>query len=386
MARVEIRPVSLGGDTSAFIRFPWKVYGEDPHWVPPLIYERKEFFDPKKNPYFAIADVQLFVAYRDGQPVGTISAHIDHGYQEHSPGTGFFGFFEFVDDIDIARCLLRTALSWLQDKGMKEALGPFNFNTNHECGLLVDGFDSDPLVLMTYNRDYYPRIYKQLGLSKARDLYAYWLDTGAIPDKIQRIAELVKQRYPEYSLRPVDMRRYEDEVELARKLYNDAWADNWGFVKLTDAEFQKVAKGLKPMVDPRLCFVVECEDEHGHKEPVGFSLTLPDFNQVVKPMNGRIFPIGWIHYLARRNKFDQIRVFTLGVAKAHQNKPVGALLYQRTWESGLEMGIKGAECSWILEDNHRMRSALEKLGARVYKTYRIYSQDLTGRAPGADLP
>ncbi len=376
MHRVEIRPVDLSGDTGPFIKFPWKIYGKDPHWVPPLLMERKEFFDPDKNPYFGLAETQLFMAWRDGVPVGTISAQVDRGYQQIDEGTGFFGFFEFIDDVDIARCLLRTALDWLRSKGMKRAQGPFNFNTNHECGLLVDGFDSDPLVLMTYNRDYYPRIYEALGLEKVKDLYAYWLDAGPIPPQIQRIAERVKERYPEYSLRPVDKANYDAEVEIARNLYNDAWQDNWGFVQLTDHEFTKVAKGLKPMIDPRLCYVIEYDKGDGSKEPVAFSLTLPDFNQVVKPMNGRIFPIGWWHYLTRKNKFDQIRVFTLGVATAHQRKPIGALLYQKTWEAGLEIGIKGAECSWILDDNTRMRGALEKLGARIYKTYRIYGQEL----------
>ncbi|RME27754.1 MAG: GNAT family N-acetyltransferase [Deltaproteobacteria bacterium] len=376
MNRVEIRPVDLNGDTRPFIRFPWRVYADDPHWVPPLIMERKEFFNPRKNPYFKLADVQLFMAWRDGEPVGTISAHVDHGYQSVEAGTGFFGFFEFIDDIDIARSLLTTARDWLRQRGMKRILGPFNFNTNHECGLLVDGFDSDPLVLMTYNRDYYPRIYEALGLQKAKDLYAYWLDPGPMPAQIARIAQRVRERYPEYSVRPVDLKHYADEVELARVLYNDAWQDNWGFVRLTDEEFTKVAKGLKPMIDPRLCFVVEHDKGDGTREPVAFSLTLPDFNQVVKPMNGRILPIGWWYYLTRRSKVDQIRVFTLGVAKAHQRKPIGALLYERTWQAGLEMNIKGAECSWILEDNTRMRGALEKLGARIYKTYRIYGDDL----------
>lgn len=376
MARVEIRPVQLGGDTSVFIKFPWTVYKGDPHWVPPLIHERKEFFDPARNPYFALAEVRLWVALRDGKPVGTISAQVDRGYQEVDRGTGFFGFFEFIEDLDIARCLLQTALDWLRGQGMARAQGPFNFNTNHECGLLVDGFDSDPLVLMTWNREYYPRIYEALGLQKVKDMYAYWLDAGPLPAQIQRIADRVKERYPDYQLRSVDLAHYSDEVEIARKLYNDAWQDNWGFVKLTDLEFDKVAKGLRPMIDPRLCYVVEHVKPDGSREPVAFSLTLPDFNYVVKPMNGRIFPFGWIHYLARKGKVDQIRVFTLGVARAHQTKPLGALLYQKTWESGLAMKVKGAECSWVLEDNTRMRGAIEKLGGRIYKTYRIYGQDL----------
>jgi len=376
MRRVEIRPVDLKGDIGPFIRFPWKVYADDPHWVPPLLFERKEFFDPERNPYFELAEVQLWMAWRDGVAVGTISAQVDKGYQQVQAGTGFFGFFEFVDDADIARSLLQTALDWLRSKGMQRAQGPFNFNSNHECGLLVDGFDRDPLVLMTWNREYYPRIYQELGLDKVKDLYAYWLEPGAIPAQIQRIADRVTERYPAYHVRSIDLKHYDQEVETARLLYNDAWADNWGFVKLTDAEFQKVAKGLKPMIDERLCYVVEHDPGDGSRVPVAFSLTLPDFNQVVKPMNGRRFPLGWLHYLVGRKSWDQVRVFALGVARAHQRKPLGALLYQRTWETCLELGVKGAECSWILEDNLRMRGAIEKLGGKIYKTYRIYGTEL----------
>lgn len=376
MHRLEIRPVTPGKACGPFIRFPWSVYKGDPHWVPPLLSEREEFFDPARNPYFELAEIRLWVALMDGVVVGTISAQVDHAYQEVDPGTGFFGFFEFIDDPDVARTLLETATTWLRQQGMKRAQGPFNFNTNHECGLLVDGFDSDPLVLMTWNPARYVATYEAIGLSKVKDLLAYWLVPGPIPEQIQRIAERVKERYPELRVRPVNLRHYAAEVEVARKLYNDAWADNWGFVRLTDKEFTKVAKGLRPMIDERLCYVVEQVNADGTTEAVAFSLTLPDFNQVVKPMNGRIFPFGWWHYLTRRGSVDQIRIFTLGVAKAHQKKPIGALLYQKTWEAGLQMGIKGAECSWVLEDNTRMRGAIEKLGGTVYKTYRIYGLDL----------
>lgn len=376
MHRLEIRPVEPGKACDPFIRFPWAVYKGDPHWVPPLLHERREFFDPKRNPYFGLAEIGLWVALQDGRVVGTISAQVDRAYQEVDPGTGFFGFFEFIDDLNVAHGLLETAGDWLRQRGMKRAQGPFNFNTNHECGLLVDGFDSDPLVLMTWNPARYVDAYEQIGLRKVKDLLAYWLKPGPIPEQIARIAERLKERHPELRVRPVDLRRYEQEVELARQLYNDAWADNWGFVRLTDEEFKKVARGLRPMIDERLCYVVEQVEADGSSTPIAFSLTLPDFNQVVKPMNGRIFPFGWWHYLVRRSKVDQIRIFTLGVARAHQKKPIGALLYQRTWEAGLAMGVRGAECSWVLEDNTRMRGAIEKLGGEVYKTYRIYGQDL----------
>ncbi len=369
---VDVRPITLPKDTNAFIQVWFDLYGDDPHWVAPLRFERKEFLNPKKNPYFQLADVQCYIAYRDGKPVGTISATVDKGYQAVEPGVGFFGFFEFPDDEEVARKLLDAASGFLRDRGMQRMMGPFNFNTNHECGLLVDAFDQDPLVLMTYNLAYYPATYERLGLTKTKDLYAYWLkNDGPPPERISKLAARFMEKHPEISIRPIDLSRWAEEVRTAKDIYNDAWADNWGFVKLTDVEFDKVAAGLKPMIDARYCYVVEIAGK-----AVAFSLTLPDFNQVVKPMKGSIFPIGWWYYLTMPKKVNSIRVFVLGVRKSHQHLAIGAPLYQRTWEAGRAAGVIGAEASWILEDNLRMRGALEKMGATIYKTYRIYGQTL----------
>ena len=371
MNRIEIRPVSLPDEAMPFIKVPWRVYAGVERWVPPLIFERKDFLNPAKNPYFKLADVQCFIATRDGEPVGTISAQIDHAFLAKNPGTGLFGFFEFVNDLDIARCLFKAASSWLREKGMTRALGPFNFNANHECGLLVDNFDQDPLVMTVYNPPYYKDVFEALGLAKAHDMYGYWLDAGPMPSRIAAVADRFMDRHPEVTIRPVNMRDYRAEVEIARQLYNDAWDDNWASVQLTSEEFDKVAAGLKPMIDPRLCYVAEVDGK-----PAAFSLTLPDFNFVVKPMNGRLFPFGWYHFLTRKSKVKQLRIFTLGVHRDYQHLPLGAPLYKRTWEAGLAMGVRGAEASWILESNTRMRGAMEKLGGRIYKTWRIYGADL----------
>jgi hypothetical protein len=369
---VEVRPIRLPDDATAFIDVWFSLYAGDPHWVPPLRFERRDFLNPAKNPYFGFAELQCFIAYKEGKAVGTISAQIDKGYQEQSPGTGFFGFFEFPDDREVSAALHAAAMAWLRERGMKEALGPFNFNTNHECSLLVDGFDSDPLVMMVWNPAYYVQHYEALGLKKAKDLYAYWLpNDGPIPDRVGALADRFMERHPEVSVRPVDTSKFEQEVALCKEIYNDAWADNWGFVRLTDKEFDKVAEGLKPMVDSRYCYLAFVNGE-----VAAFSLTLPDYNQVVKPMNGRIFPFGWYHWLTKPKSVNQIRVFTLGVKKKFQHLPLGAPLYKRTWENGRAAGVKGAECSWVLEDNHRMRGAIEKMGGKVYKTYRIYGEAL----------
>lgn len=369
---VEVRPISLPKDATTFIQVWFDLYQADPHWVAPLRFERKDFLNPDKNPYFKLGKVQCFVAWKDGRAVGTISATVDSKYQDVEKGVGFFGFFEFPDDESVARPLLDAALAFLRENGMHTARGPFNFNTNHECGLLVDAFDSDPLVLMTYNLPYYPAMYERLGLGKAKDLYAYWIqNTGPAPERIQKLSDRFMQKHPEIHIRSIDMKRWADEVRLAKDIYNDAWADNWGFVRLTDEEFDKVAAGLKPMIDPRYCFVVEVDGK-----AVAFSLTLPDFNQVVKPMKGSLFPFGWWYWLTMPKKVDRIRVFVLGVRQAFQHLPLGAPLYVKTWEAGRAANVVGAECSWILEDNVRMRGALEKMGAVIYKTYRIYGTSL----------
>ena len=369
---IEVRPIQLPKDATAFMDVWWKIYAKDAHWVPPLRFERKTFFNPAKNPYFKQATIQLFMAYRDGEAVGTISAQVDHGYQKVEDKVGFFGFFEFVDDEAVARALLDAAVDWLRGQGMTRAMGPFNFNTNHECGLLVDPFDSDPLVMMVWNPPYYRTIYEKLGLSKAKDLYAYWMDNdGPCPGRIADLSDRFMKRHPEVKIRGMNMSEFDAEVERVHAIYNSAWEDNWGFVKMTDDEFKYMAHGVKEMLDARYCFMAEIDGK-----PVAFSITLPDYNQVVKPMNGRLFPFGWWHFLTRRSKVDQIRVFTLGIHKDYQRLALGAPLYKHTWDAGVQNKVKGAEASWILEDNHRMRGALEKLGAKIYKTYRIYQQEI----------
>jgi GNAT superfamily N-acetyltransferase len=366
-----VRPIRLPAEAALVIEFPWTVYRGDRHWVPPLRFERAAFLDPERNPYFRVADVQFFVAERGREVVGTISAHVDHGYQAAEPGAGFFGFFEFVDDVTVARELIGAAAGWLRSRGMTRMLGPLNFNTNHECGLLVDGFDGDPVVYMTYNPRYYPERYEELGLAKAKDLLAYWKDAEPIAPRLEAAARWFARRHPEVRIRPADTRNFRAELDLFKSIYNDAWEDNWGFVRFTDAEFDKIAEGLRPMIDPRLCYVAEVDGD-----PAAFSLTLRDFNQVVKPMNGRRFPVGWWHWLTRRGRVRTARIFALGVRRQYQHLPIGLPLYLRTWEAGLAMGLTGAEAGWVLEDNHRMRGPLEKLGAKAYRTYRIYETAL----------
>jgi len=245
MSSVEVTPISLPRDTVRFVKTWFPIYENDPHWVPPLFYERKRFFDPGKNPYFKVADVQCFIASQDGRDVGTISAVVDHVYQEEEAGTGFFGFFEFIDDVAVAKALLDAAREWLADKGMKRVIGPFNFNSNHEFGLLVDGFDSDPYVANPHNSAYYPAIYEALGLRQVMDWYGYYVD-WRMPgvQRMKRVGERLLARHPEITIRPIDLSRFDEEKMKLREIYKDAWEQNWGHVRLTDAEFDFIAAGL----------------------------------------------------------------------------------------------------------------------------------------------
>jgi hypothetical protein len=368
---VEIEVVEMPGAVTRFCKAWWPIYADDPQWVPPLIMERKDFFNPKKNPFFKHADVKYFIAKRDGRDVGTIAATVDQEQLKEEPGLGLFGFFEFMDDEEVAGALLDAAKAWLTEKGMTRLRGPCNLSPNHEFGLLVDGFDTDPCIANPHNRAYYDRVYTAIGLTGVKDWYAYWMDKGETPKTIEMIATRFMKRNPKFHMRKVDMKNWQAEVEQVYDIYQDAWEHNWGHVGLTQDEFWFAAKGMKQIINPDLCFFAMMEDEI-----VGCSVTLPDYNQVVKKMNGRILPFGWWHLVTGPKKIDALRVFILGIKQKYQNLPLGAPLYLKTWEEGKKLNIRGAEASLILEDNVRMRGALEKLGARIYKTYRSYEVEL----------
>lgn len=368
MGSVEVTPISLPRDTVRFVKTWFPIYENDPHWVPPLIFERKRFFNPRKNPYFKVAQVQCFIATRDGRDVGTISAVVDEVYQEEEPGTGFFGFFEFIDDPTVAEALLEAARTWLAERAMHRMIGPFNFNTNHEFGLLVDGFDSDPTIANPHNSSYYPPIYEGLGLRPVMDWYAYHVDSEMSGvQRMQRLGERLLSRHPEITIRSLDLSRFDAEVSMIREIYRDAWEQNWGHVRVTDEEFVFIASGLKQVIDPDLCLIAEVGGR-----TAAISVTLPDMNQVVKKMKGKLFPFGWCHLLWSKRTINRVRVFMMGVAQEFQALPLGAALYARSFDVGRSKGLGQGEASLILENNFRMRGALEKMGATIEKTYRNY--------------
>ncbi len=369
-----VTPARDRASRERFIRFPWKIYADDPAWVPPLLADARKLLDPA-HPFHQHADSEFYLALRDGEVVGRIAAVVNHVYNDfHETKTGFVGLFESIDDDGVAGSLLETAADWLAEQGMTEAIGPFNLSTNDELyspGILLDGFDRPPVLLMAHNPPYYRRLFEAAGWEKARDLLAYWLDGEEPPPRLVRGVERLTGSIEGLEIRQLELKRLDREVELIKEVYNSAWQRNWGFAPLTDAEIQHLAKDLKPIVDPRFALIAEVKGE-----PVGFALALPDFNQALRHVNGRLFPFGIFKLLWYRRRIDRLRVFTLGLKPEYQRRGIDALFYLRIYENGFAAGIHRAEASWILEDNWGMRRGLERMGAYVYKTYRVFGRPL----------
>lgn len=366
-----VTPVHTRRDMLRFIKFPWRVYAGDAHWVPPLLLERKRFFNPRRNPFFRHAEAAYFIASRNGEPCGTIAAVVDHDYVRfQNDQIGIFGCFEVLRDPDAAARLLDAARDWLRQRGMRVMRGPLNFSTNQEAGMLIDGFDSDPVVLTTYNPPYYQELVERYGLVKAKDLYAYWLDADPPPPSMLQAAERVQER-AHVHIRKMDLRDMRAEALRVREIYNQAWSHNWGFVPVSEEEMVEIGRALKLIVDPDLTLFAELDGK-----PVGFTVCIPDVNRAVKPLNGRLFPFGWLRFMLAKRHINFVRIFTLGVLPQHHPVGIGALLYQRVWENGLRKGYVAGEMSWILEDNAPMNAAMQMMGGRVYKTWRIYDLPL----------
>ncbi|UCB51760.1 MAG: N-acetyltransferase [Candidatus Zixiibacteriota bacterium] len=368
---LSIRRVQAKRDFMEFIKFPWLVYRNDPRWVPPLIVERKEFLDRKKNPFFKHAEVVFYLAERNGRTVGRIAGIVNHNHVEyHQEKAGFFGLFECVNDYEVAKALLGKVRDWLRSEGMEIMRGPANFSSNEEWGFLLEGFDSRPVIMMTYNPPYYLEFAERYGMVKAKDLYAYFIDeTSYPPQRVVKMAESIRKKQ-NVRIRNIDMSEFEREVGGIKQIYNAAWSKNWGFVPMTDKEFDHLAKNLKQIVDPHMVFVAEAEGK-----PAGFSLALPDFNQVLARLNGRLFPLGILKLLWHtkiRNKIDGVRIITMGVIPEFQKRGIDTVFYVQTFNVGVKRGYRWAEMSWVLEDNTLMNRVLELLGAKLYKKYRIY--------------
>ena len=373
-ASIEVRPVRGRAERRRFLHFPWRVNAGDPLWVPPLLADQKKLFDRSRHPFHQHADVEYFLAWRGREVVGRIAAIINHRYNEfHGEQTGTFGFFDVEDDPAAAAALREAAEQWLAARGMDRVLGPFNFSTNDEStspGVLIDGFETPPALMMSHNPRYYSRLIEWAGYGKAKDLLAYWLQGDEPPDRLVRGVARI-QRQEQVVLRGLDLAHFPQEVERIKEVYNSAWERNWGFVPMTDAEMDHLAHELKPVVNPALCVIAEIRGE-----PVAFALALPDLNQALRHVNGRLFPFGLVKLLWHARRIRTARVLTLGIKPGYRRLGLDAMMYLRIWTEGHRLGFRAAECSWILEDNWDMRRGLERMGALVYKTYRVYEKPL----------
>jgi GNAT superfamily N-acetyltransferase len=377
---VEIRRVEGKGDRKQFLDLPYRLYSTEKRWVPPLRLERKEHIDPNKNPFFEHADVQFFLAQRDGRVVGRISAHVDHNLNEFQDNRwGLFGFFECEDDPEAARALVDTAEAWLRERGRDRMVGPMDFTTNDECGLLIEGHERPPIILCPWQHPYYQRLLEEAcGLGKAMDLLMWELqvsDRSKVHQAIWDVADAVESRHG-IVVRSMRKRHLQDEVTKFLEVYNSAWERNWGFVPLTEKEVRHYAKQLKPVLDENWALIAERKDTG---EVVGAALTLPDFNQVLARLkDGRLLPFGWLTALRNRKNVNQVRVFALGVKPEYQHTGVAARMYQMHFDAAARTPQTGGEMGWILETNRAMNRAMEGMGGKVVRKYRVYERELSG--------
>jgi len=373
-----LKAVETSAEREAFIRLPWAIYRDDPAWIPPLLLERREHLDPRRNPFFENAEARFWLALRGGRPVGRISAQVNHAYlARYNDATGHFGMLEAEDDPQVFRLLTKAAEDWLRQQGMRRVVGPFNLSINEESGLLIDGFEHPPAMLMGHARPYYAGHLEALGYAKAKDLICYWYDAKVEPPASVTYMLRKTARSEQMTVRALDMRRYEEDLAAIMDIFNDAWSDNWGFVPMSPGELKHMAKSLKPIVKPETITIAELRGK-----PVAMAIGLPNVNEAIADLDGRLLPFGWLKLLWRlKVKTPKTaRVPLMGVRKAYHTSMLGAALaigvidsMRRAQVAG---GAEGGELSWILEDNMRMRRMIEQMGGVAYKTYRVYRRGL----------
>lgn len=366
--------VSTKEEKKRFVDFIYSFYEDAANWVPPLRMDQKKLINTDKNPFYKNAEIELFIAEKDGKEVGRIAAIIDHRYNDyHGSKTGHFGFFECIDDQHTANLMFRVAEDWLRDKGMENVLGPANPGMMDTIGVLIEGFAKKPYILMPYNFPYYDRLIKQAGFEKAMDMYAYIVDTETVAvDRMNRAMDIVKRRLPNLEIRPVNLKKMSSEIKIIQKIFNSTWKDNWGFIPLSEEEFKALGKDLKLIIDTDYAHIAEIDGE-----PIAFSVGLPNINEILMDMNGKLFPFGIFKLLWGRKKIKGLRTALMGVLPEWQGKGIDALLHQRSIQNGLETeGKTVSELSWILETNTEMVRVAEKIGGSLDKTYRMYSKQL----------
>lgn len=368
---IDVHAVNGNKDLGAFVELPFQLYRGDPYWSPPLRIAVKDLLNREKHPFYQNADAEFFLARRDGEVVGRIAAIIDHAHDRfHDEKAGFFGFFESVDQQDVADALLSTAHRWVTSRGATFMRGPVNPSTNYECGVLVEGFDATAMVMMAYNPRYYPALMERAGLRKAKDLLAYVSTPDTVDGaKIERVARRALATNG-VRVRPINMKDFDGDVAKVWDVYNSAWSRNWGFVPMTREEFFLMGKEMKMIIVPDFILIGEAGSR-----VVGFALALPDVNEALKRANGRLFPFGLLKILYYKGSVKNLRVLALGVVEEYRASGLAAGFYASLIQASRRLGYRDCEMSWILEDNVLMNRSLDMMGAKKYKTYRLYERN-----------
>ena len=376
-AEVTVQPTQQRSDLRQFVDFQFDFYRDSRYWVPPLRRDVNKTLNPKKNAFFEHGDIQPFLARNgQGEVVGRI-AGVRNGMhlQKYDDGVGFFGFFECVNDEAVARALLEAAADWLRKQGLSAMRGPANPSLNDTAGLLVDGFDSEPALMMPYNPPYYEELLMRCGFERVMTMWAYYIHKKYVQiDKLKRGVELIKRRRPGLSLRPLDMNRFDEEAAAIRDIYNDAWSDNWGHVPMTEGEFNQLADDMKQIVDPNIVFILEDEGT-----PVAFSISLPNLNQALRHVDdGRLFPLGLPKLLAYSHfgGVYECRTLLMGVRQEYQGRGLDAILNLAIIERGPRHGYDASEMSWVLDTNHRLLNALPSIGGVKDKEYAMLEKPI----------
>ncbi len=366
---VSITKVTRKEELKQFVEFPYRLYKNDKYWVPPLKRDVYHLLDESQNPFWDHSEKELFLAIRDGRVVGRIAAIVDHNFiKVWKENTGYFGFFECENDVEAAKKLYGAVHEFQRSKSMDKYIGPMNPSTNEECGFLLVGYDSSPFIMMTYTPEYYHSLALASGLEKAKDLYAYYVDTKDAPvEYLERITQIVKKRVKGLVVRCVDMKHFDEEVMKIRDVYNDAWSRNWGAVAMTDDEFRQIAKNLKSLVVPELVLLAEIDGV-----PAAASLSVPNYNEVLKKLGGRLGPIEMLKFLYYKGRISEARLVIMGVRKQFQKMGLESFLYLESFKEGKRRGYKGGELSWTLEDNYEVNHGIMKMGGKLYKQWRMY--------------
>jgi len=377
VSSVGVRPVESRGDLRAFIDLPFGLHAGSAQWVPPLKVERRLFLNKRLNAYFKHADAQLFLARREGRVVGRVSAQIDHAFNRYQGNDwGQFGFLEAEEDQEVFEALLEAASAWLRERRRDRMVGPMDFSMNEESGVLIEGFEREPFIKQPWHPPYYQHMCERAGLTKAVDLWMWELHITDRSKIVPALVEMAERLEPDHGIRirKMSRRRLGREVELFGETYNEAWKDNWGFVPYSEEDLKHYGQELQLVYDPNWFMVAERIDTG---ESVGVAITVPDINQVLKKMGGRLLPFGWWHFMRRRRIMDRVRVGFLGVKPEYQHTGVAAGLYIEHFDMAKVTPQKWGEMGWILETNDAMNRGMEGMGGRVVKRYRIYERELS---------